>query len=256
MTDNLLDGKVDNMPAVDMNKDYLTELVGEGKKFKTQQDLARGKYESDQFIETLKRQQDELRVDYLKLREDATAKAKLEDYITKLEALQNSNNREQPNANVQDKPPVIDTKTLEDLVSSKFSEIENSKKSRENNKIVGDKLKEAYGDNFQNILLKQLETLDLTVDEFNDLARRKPQLLLKTLGIGERNQNDNFQTPPRTSNRGEQFSPQGNSKRTWSYYQKLKAENPKLYYDPKTNVQMYNDHQSLGEAFEDGDFER
>lgn len=256
MTDDLLNGNVDNTPQFDESKDYLAELVGEGKKFKTPQDLAKGKAQSDLYIEDMKRKQDELRSDYLKLREDATSRAKLEDLLNQLEAKQQLNNREQPNAKeVQDKP-VIDPKAIEDLFDKRFSEMENSRKFKENNKVVGDKLKEAYGENYQSTLLKQLETLDLTPEEFNDLAKRKPNLLLKTLGLDGTKQTENFQSPLRTSQRSEQFAPQGAQKRTWAYYQKLKAENPKLYYDPKTNVQMFNDHQALGNAFEDGDFEQ
>ncbi len=256
MTDDLLNGKLDNTPQFDENKDYLAELVGEGKKFKTPQDLAKGKAQSDLYIEDMKRKQDELRADYLKLRDDATSRAKLEDLLNQLEAKQQTNNRENLEAKKEDKP-VIDPKAIEDLFDKRFSEMESSRKFKENNKLVGDKLKEAYGENYQPTLLKQLETLDLTTDEFNDLAKRKPNLLLKTLGLdGTKSNADNFQAPPRTSNRSNQFAPSGAEKRTWAYYQKLKAENPKLYYDPKTNVQMFNDHQTLGDAFEDGDFER
>ena len=49
MNENLLDAALD-LDTVDPNKNYLTELVGDGKKFKTQEELARGKYESDLYL--------------------------------------------------------------------------------------------------------------------------------------------------------------------------------------------------------------
>ena len=84
MNETLLSG--DQTPQIDPNKDYLAELVGEGKKFKTDKDLARGKYEADLYVKTLERQLDELRNDHLKLREDYTARAKLEELLGQLEA--------------------------------------------------------------------------------------------------------------------------------------------------------------------------
>lgn len=40
-------------------------------------------------------------------------------------------------------------------------------------------------------------------------------------------------------------------KRTMSYYQNLKKENPTLYLDPVMNTQMHKDALVLGEAFFD-----
>src|SRR2546426_10450626 len=87
---NLLDN-TDLPPEVDPNKDYLAELVGDGKKFKTSQDLARGKFEADQYIEVLKRRQDEMRADYLKISEESKTRATLDDLVKRLENRSASN---------------------------------------------------------------------------------------------------------------------------------------------------------------------
>jgi len=67
-------------------------------------------------------------------------------------------------------------------------------------------------------------------------------------------QRENFQSPPRSDNRTGSFTPQGPKERTWAYYQELKKTNPKVYYDPKTQVQMHHDAVALEEKFKDGDF--
>jgi hypothetical protein len=42
--------------------------------------------------------------------------------------------------------------------------------------------------------------------------------------------------------------------RTWSFYQNLKASDPRKYWLPKTQAQMHKDSAKLGDKFEDGNF--
>jgi hypothetical protein len=253
MADNLLDQTNDNQPEqIDPNKDYLTELVGEGKKFKSPQELARGKYEADQYVRTLERQKDELRSDYLKLKDEQAARAKLEDLIDQWSNKQQSSSDNTQANEQQTTKPVIDSKEIESLVSSKIQEHELTKKQQENFAQVRTKLKERFGNNYQEVLKQQIDNLGLNEDFINDLARRYPTVLYKTLGL-DQEQRESFQSPPRSNQRSDNFAP-STTKRTWSYYQKIKKENPKLYYDPKTTVQMHNDAIALGKEFEDGDF--
>ena len=241
-----------NEPKIDPNKDYEQELVGDGKKFKSTKDLARGKYEADLYVNTLTRQLDELRGDYLKLREDYTARAKLEELIGQLETKsQQHSNSEQPQAKeVKDKPG-IDPDQIASLVSNKIQEYELTKKQTENFNKVKTKLKEQFGDNYQTALKHQIEELGLTEEDVNALARKSPNAFFKTLGIEQAPVKETFLNPMRSSQKPETFQPKGFPKRTWSYYQDLKKTNPNLYLDKKTNVQMHNDAIEMGEAFFD-----
>jgi hypothetical protein len=45
-----------------------------------------------------------------------------------------------------------------------------------------------------------------------------------------------------------------NEKRTWHWYQQLKKDNPRLYHEPKTQVQMHKDASDLGASFKDGNW--
>ena len=251
MNETLLDAADQQQTTIDPNKDYLPELVGEGRKFKTPQELARGKYESDLYIKTLTRQLDELRGDHLKLREDYTARAKLEDLIGQLEGKsQQHSNSEQPIANeVKDKPG-IDPKEIESLVSNKIQEYELTKKQQENFNAVRVKLQEQFGDNYQNVLKQQIAELGLSEEDVNALARKSPNAFLRTLGI-DKPMRDPFQNNLSSSQKPEAFRPKGTQKRTRSYYLDMKKTDPKRYLDPKTNVEMHNDAVELGDAFFD-----
>jgi hypothetical protein len=252
MTDNLLD--VDNTPQIDESKDYFQELVGDGRKFKTPQDLAKAKLNSDHYIKTLEMQKDELRNDYLKLRQDYEARAKLEELIDQLgkKTQLPPTSDYTPPANV-DKPG-IDSAKIESLVSSKIQEHEASKKQTENFQTVKEKLKERYGANYASSLKEQIEDLGITEEFANNLARSNPAVFFRTFGLDAPSQQQNFQTPPRSTRISDNFNTKGTQQRTWQYYQDLKAKNPKLYYDPKIAVQMEKDIQTLGERFMDGDF--
>lgn len=238
----LLDDNQDQ-PAIDPEKNYLEELVGDGKKFKSPEELARGKYQSDLYIKELERQKDELRSDFLAASADAKSKANLEELVTRL--TKNQGDNQPPVDNVQ--KPSVELKDIESLVSNKLQEYQTTTKQLENFNFVKDKLTERYGSNYNSALKQQMDELDLTVDELENLARTKPKFLIKTLGLDKEPTLDTFQAPPHSSQRNSNFAPT-TKKRTWSYYENLRRTDPKVYHDPKTSVQMYNDVVTLGES--------
>lgn len=253
MNDNLLDNS--NPPQEDPNKNYLAEFVGEGKKFKDAETLAKAKYDSDQYIKTLERQKDELRADYLKIREESMSQAKLKELIDQLEAKQKSS-AITPNAPDQDvqKPQSFDPKELESLVSKSIQAHEMTKTQEQNFNFVKNKLIEKHGSNYQAALKQQIDSLGLTEDYVNEMARKYPSAFLKTLGVDAQPGNSTFQSPPKSATRNDSFTPQVQQDRTWAWYQNLKKTDPKTYLDPKTSVQMHNDAIRLGERFKDGDY--
>jgi hypothetical protein len=250
MTENLFNAQD---PTVDPNKNYIEELVGEGKKFKSVEDLARGKFESDLYIKTLESRSDELRNDYLKLREENMAAASLRELVDQLtKERQQLASSDSTNNAKEDTKPAINPDELKSLVSNTVQEIELNKRQQENYKSVVAKLTEHFGDNYQSALKKHIEELDLTEDDVNRMARTNPKVLFRTLGIDRPTISQSFQSPPRSDRRSDNFI-SGSTKRTWSYYQKMKAENPKLYNDQKTTVQMHKDAVELGDSFFDTD---
>lgn len=246
MTDDLFTPQEDH-PVVDPNKNYLNELVGEGKKFKTVEDLARGKFEADQYVEILKKRSDDFLDDYIQLRDERIAKARLEEYQSQPQ----SSNNPPP---VKEEKPAINPDELDTFVSRKIRENETLRKQQENFKLVQDKLKERFGDRFSTILQQESEKLKMTTETVNNLARNQPEVLLRLVGADQQPSQDIFQSPPRSSQRTDNFAPRGPEKRTWSYYQNMKKANPELYKDRKTAIQMQQDAIELGETFRDGNY--
>lgn len=243
-----------DQPQIDQNKNYYEELVGDDKKFKTVEDLARGKAEADMYIEHFKRTQDELRADYNRLREEYNSGQSLKELIDQLKSNKESQNDITQNV-PEDKSDTLDLTKIEELVSNKLQAAKQQEKEEANFATVQSKLKEVYGDNYANALKQQISDLGLTADFVNDLARKHPQVLFRTLGIDGHSQKETFQAPPASKNRSDPFAPNV-AKRTWSYYEKMRKSNPTEYFNPKTQDQMFKDATSLGSAFNDGDFQQ
>lgn len=258
MTENLLDGNVaDNLPPIDPNRDYLEELIGEGGKFydpdrnAALKKLARGKVESDRTIRERERQNDELRNDFLQAKKDATARANLEQLIDQLKNQQVTSNNQPPvNEPVEEKPP-IDLTQIEKLVSNKLQEAELSKRQEQNVNLVKSKLIERYGEDYKSALKQQVDQLGLTPEFINDLTRNYPTVLFKTLGLDREPVRESFETPPKSSSN---FAPSTGPKRTWSYYERIRKEQPEVYHDPQTQNQLIRDAATLGDEFKDGNY--
>lgn len=250
MTDNLLQEEPqDDLVQSDPTKNYLTELVGEGKKFKTPEEMARGKFESDMFIQIQNKRMDDLRKDYLRERELNMSRAKLEEIVDQISKKQLASSETPPANEVQMEKPQL---SLED-VEKAFDRREINKIEKANYALVVAKLKERFGTNYASALKPHVESLRLTDDDVNALARKSPDAFFRLMGLDLTQQQDGYQAPPKSSLRSDSFAPKV-EKRTWAYYQNLRKTDPTLYYNPKTNDQMIKDAKALGKEFEDGDY--
>ena len=247
---DLLTGNQD--PVIDENKDYLSELVGEDKKFKTPAELAKGKWHADQTIKLMEQRMDQLRADFERERTQNLTREQLESVLTRFKQTPLASS-ETPQANEDNtqKPPVIDPEQIKSLISSEVMGIRKRETEASNAKMVQDKLIERYGNSYTDVLSKQAVELGLSDQEVNQMAKTNPKVFIRTFGLDQQPQREGFEAPPRNSF---SFTPTTGPKRTWSYYQKLRTDKPKEYYSPKIQNQMMNDYSTLGDAFEDGDF--
>lgn len=250
---NLLDNTDQNdQVQIDPNKNYLEELVGEGRKFKSVEELARGKAESDLYIEHMKRQSDELRTDYVKLRDEYNTGPKLKEVLDQLAELKGQRAPLLPEGGSQD-TSVLDETKVADLVASMLQQSKTADREAENFRKVESKLQESYGSDYKRLLKQKVSELGLEDGFVNDLAKRHPEVLFRTLGLDQARSGDNFQAPVSSSVRRDNFGT-GAPQRTWSFYQKMRKDDPARYHDPKTKSQMFKDYQELGSRFEDGNW--
>lgn len=227
-----------DLPQIPENP--LEALVGDGKKFKTVEELAKAKWESDNYIKTLEKGRDELREDYLKALEAAQTGPQVKELLDQLKAdmTQQQIPAKIPDAN-DATAPTLDPTKIDELVSNKLREYEETKKAQENYNQVEAKLRETYGNNYRDVFQQKVREMGLSMDWAKQTAFTYPQVLFKTLGLDDAPAAP-FQAPPTSRQRTDNFAPQTN-KRDWDYYEKMRVSNPKAYWEPKTQVQLHQD---------------
>jgi len=237
-------------PIIDESVDYLSELVGDDKKFKTPAELAKGKWHADQTIELMKKRMDDLRSDFERERQQNLTREQLENVLTRFGQTPLASNEQTP-VNEADIKPTYDPNQIKSLVSEGFMEMRKKETEEANAKLVEGKLIERFGSNYQDTLTRQAVDLGLSPQEVNSMAKTNPKVFMRTFGLDQPLQTQPFQAPPRSSI---SFTPTSGPKRTWAFYQKIKQDKPSEYYSPKIQNQMVQDYTALGTAFEDGDF--
>jgi hypothetical protein len=247
MTDDLLAPPDPQEPS-----DYLEAQIGPGGKFhrdnrdEALQELAKGKWKSDEFIRLKNMQYDSLYQAYNEKVEQDKTRESLESLLAKVEKVPLASSNHPANED----PTPAKPEDIRNLVSEEVTKMRRQDQEQANFDLVRNKLTEQFGENYAPAVRKRITDLGLTPERFNQWAREAPQAVLNALGTSEP-KGETFQAPPQTNRT---FKPVTEQKRKWSYYQELKKTNPKLYHDPKIMNQMLADAEALGAEFEDGDF--
>lgn len=249
MTESLIGDN--QLPQIDPTKDYTNELVGEGRKYKDIPALSRSRLEADAHIARLEAEGREYRQRLEQERQDAQGRARMEELLLQFDQRQNqqsSNENTQVNDNANQKPP-FDPNELKSLITSEFQNLRTSEKQSENFRSIQSKLNERYGNRAGDVLSQQIQQLGVTVDYANELAKNHPRAFERMFGLDvpASSNHDNPLFSTSSINRPKE-------KKTWAFYQKIRAEQPKLYRDPKIQQEMARSYAELGKEFEDGDF--
>lgn len=247
MTETLF---VEDQTKVPDTRNYLSELVGPGLKFKDVNELAKGKVFSDEHISELTARMDKQRAEYMELYEKANKRASFEDLVNQMK-----DSKANPNMNL-DTPvpkdlPRQDSINIEDQVALAVARLEQQKTQFQNFNQVVSKLKEKWGDNYSQNLNAHAANLGLSQDYVNQLASTHPQVFYKTFGLEEQPVRNPYQSAPR-SDVTSTFTPK-TQERTWSYYQKMRKEKPELYKSRETTIQLHKDAEAQGASFFDTD---
>lgn len=221
------------------------DLVGEGKKFKSVEDLAKGKVMSDRFIEQLKQEAEDLR-------NELKTRITLEEFMTKVNTpatTQNTDPAHNQNPASEKPTSAMTPEQLEQLLDKKLQERESANVQRQNLNAVKQRLQEAYGPNYVTTLDEKAKSLGLSRDFFNNLAATQPNALFAMLGVDrQKRQEPGLFTPPPSS---ASISSRSNTPvdRTEAFYNNLKKTNPTEYWSASTQAQMHRDAIRLGEKF-------
>lgn len=221
----------------------LEALVGEGKKFKTVEDLAAAKIESDNFIEQLKREGAELRTEL----QSRPTVDRSQEILDRLEALKKEPVTERPPITPEPERTEVKTLSLADI-ERVLNEREQKKSAQANIEQVKAELSKKYGDQWSTHLKSTAEKLGVGAAFLDSIAAQSPAAFFRL--IGESASSETLFTPP-ASTVSPGFTPTAGTHQPKSYYEKLKATDKKKYLSAEVQNKMYKDAMALREAFED-----
>jgi hypothetical protein len=216
-------------------KAVLNELVGEGKKFQTVEDLAKGKLESDTFIEQLKTEQAALRVQLADLDKKAKEGATLKELMDKLE-------KAKPNSNGNgDTTPTLSQDELRKLVLATVEDRETKLTRGQNRTKANDSVLQRFGGDAAKAGVyvdSRAKDLGLTKEALGELSETSPSAFAQLLGLQASNVQSRATSDLKTTNT-EAFIPSTGAAKDVNYYAALKKTNSKAFWSPSTQQELF-----------------
>lgn len=226
----------------------LDELVGEGKKFQTAEDLAKGKKDADVYIASLLERLDTIKGEYETVSQKAAKTEALENLLNKLtkkeeDTVTDSTEKGIPE-NLGNQPQAL---SQDDIVKILEAREASQQADRNKNEAIA-KVAKVYGDKTKEVLEARAVALGMTVDELTKLAERSPTAFVSLVGVS---------STPSTVAMARGSSPaQGdtssNGVRNKAFYDNLKKElgTMKFVMDSKLQAQLHRDMHALGDNWD------
>lgn len=209
--------------------DGVAELVGEGKKYASTEEALRSIPHAQTHIANLEQQLKELR-------EDLAQRAAIEDVLSKINSSQ-----------VGDKPvsESLSAEAVQELIKNTLSEKEKADLKAANARKANDTLVSQYGEKAKDVVAAKAAELGVSVAYLKDVAETSPNAFLAYF------QTTSTTIPPRTpaSDTQTQNINIGVKEDTYSYFQKMRRENPSEYHRPETQMRMHRLAAQKGEDF-------
>lgn len=218
------------------------DFVGEGKKYKTNDDAAKAIVEKDRFIEQLKSETADLRKEL----QSRPTVDRAQEILDRLETLRTpATERIEPTVSER----VVETSglTLDD-VDRLLTEREKKRLATQNVEIVKAELTKLYGSDYSKVLKSLAEKLSVSDDFLSNTAATSPQAFLRL--VTTEKAPTGF-TAPASSVLTKDFSPTSGVNQKQSYYDKLRETDKKTYFSPAVQNQMYKDAIALKDEFYD-----
>lgn len=222
----------------------VAELVGDGKKFKSVDDLARGKIESDRFVEKLK-------TENAALREALDSDANPEEILRRIDAVlksqggSRSDTTDQTSNQSQTGSQLTEEKVLELLKQQKAQE-----RAKENRARYEASVAKAFGEKSAEVIATRIDELGMDQTELLNLAQRNPAAALRLLGI--RDSGASGGTMESSVNTEAFFGDAGKGNgevQNFQYFQRLRRELKERYYEPQIQKQVFEARKKLGDKF-------
>jgi hypothetical protein len=217
------DQTVEQQPT-QAEQDLVSILVGEGKKYKDVNDLAKAYMSADDFIETLKKENHELRG-------KANTEATLDTILERLQQQQNTVQADKP------KNESLSVSELQKLVEQTVTGLDNNKQRQANLAKADKMLKEKFGDKAVDVYRSKASSEKLNA-VYMELASVDPDQFIALFVGGE--VTNNTTVDEGGSKNSLNFS-QGDRKGvegTKEYFDNIRRTDPRKYYSQDFQLKM------------------
>jgi hypothetical protein len=237
MTEGIFDkdGKPINS-EVDVIKPYASELVGEGKKFRTVEDLEKGKTESDSFIEQLKGENAGLRKD-------------LDERMTTAEALEKIREENASHTPSENTTPGLDTDAVTNLVEKTIEQKDFAKIAAQNIAEVDQKMKALYGEKAKEVFEQKAAAIGLSSEYLQDVASKSPSAFFNVLGLEVKKSGGVAPVVTQGDLRSEVEMTPSVVEHSWAWFETLRKDNPIKYWKPETQNILFKARMEQGDKF-------
>jgi hypothetical protein len=227
----------------------LEDIVGEGKRYKTPEDLVKSRLEADNFITQIQTENATLRDELSKALVKAGANDTLEKLMTELANKNNVNGETKPESKPSEKGNQPQTLTQEDIVKLMEArelarvEADNLNKSMEYaRKVFGDKLDES--------IETKAKELGLDRAQVEAIAKRSPSAFNNLLGLNQ--QVNSTRSMARDGHSAPATTVVKDGIRNKAYYDNLKKDMgiTKFVMNRDLQVQLHKDLTRLGDAWD------
>lgn len=228
---NIFDENPSEIVTIEADKDYVADLVGEGKKFKDLAGLARGKLEADNYIKELTSKLDGLK-------KELDGRTSLDQFLTEMKDLRAppQNGQVQPSTPAPVQTDPLDDSTLEQRLLEILERRSAQEKQESNRDFVGRVLAEQFGDQASYKINQKAKDLGMSVKDLENLALKSPQAFFNLVGVQERQAPVNVPVARQSINSTSQVQTTGVKNK--AYFENLKRTNRKAYDNPKTVSEM------------------
>lgn len=218
----------------------LDDLVGEGKKYKTVEDLVAGFYHAQNHIATLEQEHEEYRGKMSEYEEQ------LKGNQAVLDALEQRNTPSEVPATTGTPDEEAVRKLVEQVVEQRTS----ASKEAENIEKANRRAMELYGDKAKEKVAEAARNLGVSVDFLRNTAKASPAAFEKLVS-------DNTQTnsstargaSPSPSSVNTSSMPSGSETKNFAYYNKLRKGNPKMFKSVEVQKEMMQMRSKMGSEF-------
>ncbi|KKL96674.1 hypothetical protein LCGC14_1842120 [marine sediment metagenome] len=238
--------KTANPPSDPVNKadDNLLALVGDGKQYKTTEDLAYAHGKANKFIEQLEDENRGIRQELEVINQRAQEQTTMQELIARMEEA--TGDRGEANATPLSSDDIVK------LVTSHVDNLNESSHRKANRTASNTLLLQHYGDNADKArahLEQKASELHVSMDTIARLSEQSPRAFAELMGVTKKDQPESTANLPATERLPESTTDTGTPVRNKAYYTALRKELGIRYWDTKIQQQLMKDAMRLGEDF-------